>query len=454
MISIYNSSELITLKCIIDKIENSTDLIDGSLTMSYKKSFISGISWNGSLKVFSKVVSAVKLAILARLLSPNDYGIFSLVLVSISLIEVFTESGINTILVQSHKKIEEYIDTAWIFSIGRGFLIAGVMWLLSIGMSNYYHEPHLFRFVILASLIPIIRGFINPAIITFYKDLDFRKDTYYRMSLVIIDFFAAIFFGMILRNTYALILPMFFSAFADVFISFYFVSLKPKLQFDKNVFAEIFSHSKWLNNISILDYLTKNLDNLIIGKFLGTTQLGFYQNAFSVTQSATSELGLSVIHASFPIYSRLSDDLKRLRSAFSKVGIAFSLFLIIPTLIFIFFPQFIVKIQFGDKWIELASILPILALAGYIQGILNMGSTLFTARRKYHFLSIVLATSLITMVTGLFILTPKYGLIGGATSILISRLVALPVFLVLMFRTLFQPPDKESSHDTIHSSTL
>lgn len=404
--------------------------------MSYKSSFIAGLSWNGTFKVLSKVISAIKLAILARLLSPTDFGVFSLVLVSLSLVEVFTESGINTILVQSQKKIEEYISTAWIFSIVRGFFICLVMIGMSFFLSKYYNEPSLIHLILFASIIPIIRGFINPAIINFYKELDFKKDTFYRMSLVLVDFCAAIAAGFIFKSTYALIIPILISATADVFISFYFVRLRPKFEFSREIFNEIFHQTKWLNNISILDYLNKNLDNLIIGKLLGTTSLGFYQNAFAVTQSATSELGLSVIHATFPIYSRLSDDIARLKKAFVKVCLSFCGLLIIPTALFILFPQFIVKLQFGDQWVALAAILPILALSGYIQGLFNIGSTLFTVRRKYYFLSMVLLITLSSMVTGILLLTPKFGLIGGATGVLISRLISLPFFIYFISRTL------------------
>lgn len=409
--------------------------------MSYKAAFISGIGWNGTFKIVSKLISAVKLAILYRLLSPTDFGLFSLVLVSISLVEVFTESGINTILIQSQKKIEGYVNTAWIFSIVRGVAICLIMILFSFVLSSYYQEPSLQHFILLASIIPIIRGFINPAIINFYKELDFKKDTFYRLSLVLVDFTCAVIAGFILKNTYALLIPMFFSALADVFISFYFVRIKPRFEFSLVMFKEMFHQTKWLNNITILDYLNKNLDNLIIGKILGVTMLGFYQSAFAFTQSATSELGLSVVHATFPIYSRLATDLSRLKKAFTKVALIFSGFLILPTLVFVLFPQFIVSIQFGNQWLVLASILPILAISGYIQGLFNMGSTLFTVRRKYHFLSLSLAITLFSMVAGLLLLTPRFGLLGGASSVLISRLITAPFFFYFIMQTLNEHPE-------------
>lgn len=412
--------------------------------MSYKSSFFSGLTWNGTFKISSKLISAIKLAILARLLTPTDFGLFSLVLVSLSFIEVFTESGINTILVQSQEKIEKYINTAWIFSICRGIVISLLMMLSTGLIATYYDKPALVTFILFASVIPLVRGFINPAIINFYKQLDFKKDTYYRFSLVIVDFFTAVIGGLILRNTYALILPIFFTAFADVFISFVFVKIRPKFEFNKATFAEIFHQTKWLNNISILDYLNKNLDNLIIGKILGVTSLGFYQNAFALTQSLTSELGLSVIHASFPVYTRLSSDLQRLKKAFVKVALSFSALLILPTMIFVLFPRFIVDLQFGQQWVTLATILPILAISGYIQGLFNIGSTLFTVRRKYSFLSLNLAITLSSMVTGLLLLTPKYALYGAATGVLVSRLVTLPFFFYFIMRTLKESPEQQS----------
>lgn len=404
--------------------------------MSYQRSFLIGFGWNGSLKVVSKVISAIKLAILARLLSPTDYGLFSLVLVSISLIEVFTESGINTILIQSDKKLEQYVDTAWIFSIARGIIIFSVMIVLSKAMPWFYHEPKLFSLIFFASVIPLIRGFINPAIIGFYKELDFRKDTYYRFSLVIVDFVAAVFFGLILKNTFALILPMFFSAIADVIISFRFTAIRPQFRFDKQIFQEIFAQSKWLNNITILDYLNKNVDNLIVGRMLGTGDLGMYQSGFSVSQSATSELGLSVIHASFPIYSRMTEDKTRLKRAFLKVASTFCLFLLIPTVLFILFPNVVASIQFGQKWSGIAVILPLLALAGYVQGFLNIASTVFTAQKKFHYLTISLGIMLVTLVTGLFILIPSYGLLGAAYSVLIAKVVTVPFYCFFLYKTL------------------
>ncbi len=404
--------------------------------MGYQSTFLVGVRWNGALKIASKLISALKLAIMARLLSPKDFGIFSLVLVSISLVEVFTESGINTILVQSHKKIEEYVNTAWIFSIFRGIAIALIMIGLSFVLSNYYHEPSLKLLILGASLIPFVRGFINPAIITFYKELDFKKDTLYRISLVLIDFSVAVAAGFLLRSTVALILPIFVAALADVFISFRFLSIKPKLEFHWTTFSEIFHQTKWLNNISILDYLNKNADNLIVGRILGTTLLGFYQNAYALTQSATSELSLSVIHASFPIFTRLTSDTQRLRQAFFKVTKGYGLLLLIPTVLFMLFPKIIVQIQFGNQWLALAPILPILAASGYIQGYFNIGSSLLTAKKRYQFLSISLLVLLSTMVAGLLTFTPKYGLIGAAGSVLLARIITVPFYVLFTLKAI------------------
>ena len=403
--------------------------------MGYSIDFFKGLGWNGGLKIASKGLTAIKLAVLARLLLPHDFGIFSLVLVSISLIEVFTETGINTTIVQSKKPVEHFIDTAWVVSIVRGFFISLAMIAVGQILQTFYFESQLFNLVLLASLIPIIRGFINPAIVTFHKELKFSSDTFYRFSLVILDVVASIILGLWLRNVIALILPMILTAIFEVSITFMFVRLKPKLQFNKNVFLEIFHNTKWLNGFSVLDYLNKNLDDLIVGKILGTNILGLYRNSFSLTQSATAELGLTVIHASFPVLTKIDHQQNRFGNAVKKVIFSFSGLLFLPTLILVLFPEPIVKILLGEQWLSIIPIIPLLAVSGYLQGIINISGPIFIAKKKYHFLLSSLFLTLVTMIASLLILAPQIGFVGIGWSILLSKIVAIPFIAFFLYRT-------------------
>lgn len=402
--------------------------------MGYQLTFIRGLSWSSGLKIASKLLTAGKIAILARLLSPTDFGLFSLVLVALSVVEVFMETGINTIIVQSKKEISYYLNTAWVVSIVRGFGIAVLMVILSYPLRYFYQESTLTALIFIAASVPIIRGFINPAIVTFHKHLNFKTDTVYRFSLALADVVFAVLFAFIWPNIYALIFSVIMNAVIDVVLSYSMVRQWPKFQFSRNVFAEILDNTKWLNGFSILDYLNKNVDDLIIGRTLGIQSLGFYRNGYALTQSGTAEFGLSVIHAAFPVLTKIEDP-KRFRKAVLKVLGSFSLVLLIPTIIFCTFPEFIVKVLLGDEWLAVIPLVPLLAIAGYLQGIENIISTIFIAKKSYKFLLLTLLLTLGVMVITLAPLSLQYGLWGAGLSILLSRVISLPLYFFGTWRS-------------------
>src|SRR5260221_8826621 len=103
--------------------------------MGYTKDAIKGISWIGLLRLIVKSFGFVEIVILARILAPEQFGAYGIVLLELGLLEVFTESGINVILIQE-KEFEKYINSAWIVSIVRGFLISLFIIISEIGRAS------------------------------------------------------------------------------------------------------------------------------------------------------------------------------------------------------------------------------------------------------------------------------------------------------------------------------
>src|SRR5258708_5364169 len=108
--------------------------------MGYTRKALHGVGWNSVLKILSAFVTAVKIFALARLLTPTDFGLFSLVAIAIGLIEATTETGINTTIVQSAKSVHYFLDTAWVIAIFRGLVISIVMIGLGFFMQQFYQE--------------------------------------------------------------------------------------------------------------------------------------------------------------------------------------------------------------------------------------------------------------------------------------------------------------------------
>ena len=112
--------------------------------MGYTKDTMRGVGWVGGLRLITRIVSFARIAILARLLSPVQFGVFGIAMLVTALLEVFTETGVNIILVQEKKDIKEYINSAWIVSIVRGIAISTIIFFSASFVSIFFHSGILF----------------------------------------------------------------------------------------------------------------------------------------------------------------------------------------------------------------------------------------------------------------------------------------------------------------------
>jgi lipopolysaccharide exporter len=405
--------------------------------MGYTRDAFHGVSWQGLLKIITTLTTAGKIFVLARLLNPVDFGIFSLVAIALGLMESFTETGINTTIVQSAKSVRYFLDTAWVISIFRGFVIGILMILIGFGMKNFYQEEQLISLVAIAAFIPVIKGFINPAIVSLHKDLNFFKDALYKLALVVTDATAAILLALVFHSVWALILGMMVAAIAEVFISFWFFSDRPQFCFIKSRAWEIFHNAKSLNITAILDYTIQNVDNLLIGKLVGTQALGYYANGYSLSQKFNLDFSKSVQHTTFPIFTRMQNQKVRLTKAFLKSTAISLLLFICLSVPLIFFPHLVVTVVLGgEKWLAVEPILPLLAIAGLIQSFTVLSSSLLTAEKEYRWLNLALLTNVVTLIPLLFLLAPRFGLLGGVYAVVLSRVLTLPVSGLGIWKTL------------------
>ncbi len=404
--------------------------------MGYRRQVFSGFSLGGVVTFATALAAAIKIFFLARLLSPHDFGLFSLVAVLLGTMESFTETGINTTIVQSERSVSYFLDTAWVISIFRGFAIAILIVLMGIAMRSIYHEDVLLTLAAVAAFVPAIRGFINPAVVGLHKNLFFFRDSIYRLSLVIIDVIAAIIFAFIIKSSMAFILGMICSALFEVLITFLFFKERPRFAYISSRAKEIFHNAKSLNLSAALGYAVQNVDNLMIGKVVNTTALGIYAQGYSLSHKFNLELAKSVQHATFPVYVRIFRDSDRLRKAFWKSTLTSVGAFALISLPLIVFPKFIVEIILGGgKWLGVEPILPLLAVAGLIQSFVLLTQNLFTSVKQYFWLNLSLFVNVTTLILLIFLWAPTGGLAGAVNAVIVSRLITFGVASLGLWNT-------------------
>ena len=130
-----------------------------------------GIIWTGSLRIVTRGLTIFKTIILARLLTPFQFGIFGIASLVLGLLEMITETGVNVVLIQEKDKIDKYLNTGWVVSIVRGIMISLFIIIFTPLITSFFSSPYSKNILYLISIIPFIRGFVNPAIINYQKDL-------------------------------------------------------------------------------------------------------------------------------------------------------------------------------------------------------------------------------------------------------------------------------------------
>lgn len=400
--------------------------------MSYRHHAIAGFSWQTVQKGFNALLSFAKIFVLARILSPEDFGLFSLTMIALGITESFTETGINITMIQSKNSIRYYLNTAWVIAIMRGFAIGILMILLGWFMSNYYSESVLLPLISVTAFVPIIKGFINPAITQWQKSFDFFHDSLYNCIRLIIEVLCQVILALIIHSVWALAIGLILSAIFEVLLSFIMIKERPVFVYLKSRGEEIFKNARGLNIASLLNYLNDNVDDFLLGKLVGTAQLGIYHNSYALSHEVNYELSKSAYHGVLPIFSEINQqhDQQRLKRAFRKslwslLGLATA-----ASLPLLLFPGLAVRIVLGDQWLSAIPLLRILTIAGIIHSVSNFCYSLMVSRQRYHWMNAHMAVLFGLTVIFILVLGKEYGLLGAVTGIVLARLLSLPLALM------------------------
>lgn len=388
----------------------------------------------GGLRVSTRLIAFAKIAILARILVPEQFGLFGIASLVLAFLEVFSETGINIFLIQERADIKRYLNTAWIVSIVRGTLISLILLAAAPYIASFFNSPDAYSLLLLISVVPFIRGFINPAIVKFQKELQFNKEFLLRFSIFTFNTLVTVGVALVTRSAASLVWGLIAGALLEVILSHTVIKPAPKFAFDAKKAKKVVRRGKWITLSGIFSYLFREGDDIVVGRLLNTTSLGLYQIAYKVSSLPITEIADVVIKVTFPIYVKISGDAKRLKEAFIKslLGVAV---LVLPFGIILFtFAEQIVLVLLGNNWIGAIPVIKVLAAFGVIRAITAVSYPLFLSLKKQEYVTAITLVGILGLATTIIPLVRQYGIVGAGISALIGASVATPVAVFYVFR--------------------
>lgn len=404
-------------------------------TVSLSNKVSTSAFWIFLFQIMDNVLGFVRLLILARLLSPSDFGLVAIAWLVLQTIGAFTQTGIHQTLI--HKpNIEKYLDTAWTFLFIRGFVLFGVIFLLSDLLGGFFNSPDVIAIIKIVSFTMVLDGFVNIGVVLFQKNLTFNKQFIFQLSANFIDFVVALTMAFILKNVWALVLGGLANSFARIVLSYILSEYRPKFAFDYGAFKEMNNYGKWIAGSNILQFIYSQGDDLLVGKVLGSTSLGLYQLAYRISNLPATQITHLISTVMFPAYSNIQNDLKRISTIYLSVlqAIIFLSFFV-GTIILCFAHDFTV-LFLGEKWLPMVVSMQLLTIWGIIRSVGATTGPVWQALGTPKTVTKIQTIQTIILITIIYPLTIWWGIAGTSIAVVIAALIPNVIAYILICRTL------------------
>tara|TARA_R110002124_G_C8974716_1_gene515911 strand:+ start:67790 stop:69223 length:1434 start_codon:yes stop_codon:yes gene_type:complete len=394
-----------------------------------------GLLWS-MLEVFIKRLFdlLVKL-VLARILFPEEFGIVGMAAVFTSFVQVISEMGIGSALIQRKKEQlnDLHFQTAFWFSLLWGTFLYGIIIFLSPLVSEFYNEPVLQKVVPILGL-PILVSSVNTINkAQLMRELNFKKLAIINNVSSILAGIGAIVLAFNDFGIWALVFNVVVPFFVAVPLLFMATQWKPKLVWEKKAFFEIFGFGIFTFGTAIILNISANVDYLVIGKLISAASLGAYTLAFMLTSMVSSQITSMVNRVMFPFYSAIQSDLEKVKIYYLRVVKYYAVIIYPIMLSLIVLGGPILSIFFGAKWVEAKVPMRILAVAVLINVLTSSYNLLFRSIGKPRLeMKILLSILIFATIPAIVFGANFYGIRGVAYGILFSSVVNLLVVLVLL----------------------
>ncbi len=249
---------------------------------------IRGTFWTVGMRWISRLMGLGSMLVIARLLTPEDFGIIGVATAIVGLMETFTDLGVDTALIYHPNPQRKQYDTAWTYSILIHLFSAALIAVSGFFSAHFYNDPRYESVLYVMSISMLINGFTNMGFTEFRRNLAFQKDFQINVSIQLVGIFSTIGFGFWLHSYWALVFGTLARSIVRLFLTYIMHPYRPRLSLAAS--NEMFSFSFWMMVRSIALFLTTKADRLILAAYFSPAILGLYAIAGELTSMAVYEL--------------------------------------------------------------------------------------------------------------------------------------------------------------------
>mgnify|MGYP000002473919 CR=1 FL=1 len=378
--------------------------------MSLGNKMFKGMAWSAVERIAIQAIQFLLGIVLARILAPEDYGVFAILTIFISISQVFIESGFTKALINKIDRTQVDISTVYFFNIFVSIICVGIIYFVSPWVGEAYEIPSLSLLLRIASISLIINSLYTVSTTLTTIDLNFKLLAKVNFLSTVISGGVAIYLAYDGYGVWSLVYQTLLRSIISCVFMWIFVKWKPSFVFSKKSFQQLFSYGSKLLVSSLLNKTFNQINSILIGKYIGVKDLGFYTRGVQFADFIFSIISSSLNNVLLPSLSSVKDQQELLKSYFKtiikmSVLITFPIFL---TLVVISKPLIIFLLT--DKWAMAIPIMQIFCLSRLISTISGInvnflyiiGRTDLSLKQEYIKIIVRVALLLIALPFGIY----------------------------------------------------
>lgn len=388
--------------------------------------------WTMISKYSHMVISFVSGIILARLLTPHDYGCIGMLTIFMVLAEAFIDGGFGSALIQKKNPTQEDYSTIFFWNMAVAAILYSILYFSAPAIARYYHIPLLSSVLRVQALILFIYAFNVVQKNQLRKDLNFKVIAIVSIGTSVIALCVTIIMAYKGFGVWALVTQNIIVAAIPALVFWFFLKWRPQFVFSLKSFKELFGFGFYMLLATLLQRFSSQIQGLLIGRVYSSSTMGYYSKALSTESLASHSISSVISSVTYPLYAQIQDDKAALINVIKRVTMTISYvsFPIMFILLLLAKPLFV--LLYSDRWLDSVPYFQVLCLAGLavcLQSV-NLQTISAIGKSKVMFSwSVVKSVNRIVFVVGGLALFGMKGLLCG---VVVTNWVSLLINMCLV----------------------
>lgn len=359
-------------------------------------SFTHALKWSFLSELAAKAIQPVVFIVLARLLTPEDFGVMTAAMMVIAFSQIFWEAGMGKALIQRQTYIEEAANAAFMINIGLGILIAGLVYLLAKPIAQTFFQDDRVTAVLQVMTLQVLLGaFGSVQTALLQKEMGFKKLFWVRFATVSLPGLASIPLAWNGWGYWALVAGTLAGQFVQVLMLWRMSHWRPGFTRDSVVTKEIAKFGAWVGATGLLTWFYAWADSMVVGHYLGSHDLGLFNTGGKLPAIVYTMIFGPILPVLYSQLSRIGSEQERMQ-ILAELAIASLMLIAVPIAITLFvFSHHIELVVFGDKWSGLGIVLASMAIMHGYSWIVGMNGEFYRALGRPSYETIVTAVTLL-----------------------------------------------------------